>query len=502
MPKQKSEEYRGFRTAGIRLTEDLLPTIVSHRTDKVLAALYAVHAFDKAHLVMLTEEGLIPRHDGVAMLRALRDMEREGIEQTRLKHGGGIHSAENYLIHRLGEEVGGRIHLGRSSGDLNQTYQHMGQRDRLLEVMHEVNGLRAVLLPTAEAHLDSVMPGHTHGQHGQPISLGFYLAMWAAVLERNFERLLQAYRRVNVSPTGAAIMTGSNFPLNRRRTSDLLGFDRPASNALDVIHSHDRLLESFCVLALLNADLGRWAEDLVAWSTSEFAMADFPDRFCGTSSIMMQKKNPYAFEFTKGQGANAVGEMVKAFMVEKSPTAWAIQERTYSVEGLWRVFADTVRDLRWFREILPEIRWNTGLMRERAGRYWAQATDVAGALVAEKGLPWRTAHQIVGILVRFSYERGLTPAQTTPALLDEAAIEYMGTPVGLSAESLKRSLDPANFVASRTLVGGTAPEEVRRQLAECRASLTRDETEATAARQKIQEAAQKLEAAIDALVSG
>ena len=502
MPKQKSEEYRGFRTAGIRLTEELLPTIVSHRTDKVLAALYAIHAFDKAHLAMLTEEGLIPRQDGIAMLRALREMEREGIEQVRLKHGGGIHSAENYLIRRFGEEVGGRIHLGRSSGDLNQTYQHMGQRDRLLEVMDEVTGLRAVILPVAEAHLESVMPGYTHGQHGQPISLGFYLAMWAAVLERDFERLLQAYRRVNVSPTGAAIMTGSNFPLNRQRTSDLLGFDRPASNALDVIHSHDRLLESFCVLAMLNADLGRWAEDLVTWSTSEFGMADFPDRFCGTSSIMMQKKNPYAFEFTKGQGANAVGEMVKAFMVEKGPTGWAIQDRTYAVEGLWRVFADTVRDLKWFREILPEIRWNTALMKELAGRYWAQATDVAGALVTEKGLPWRTAHQIVGILVRFSYERGLTTAETTPELLDEAAIEYMGKPVGLSKESLKRALDPANFIASRTLIGGTAPQEVRRQLAECRAGLTRDETEALAARRQIQEATQKLEAAIDALVGG
>ncbi|MBI4524696.1 MAG: argininosuccinate lyase [Deltaproteobacteria bacterium] len=500
MPKQRSEEYRGFRTAGIRLTEELLPTIVSHRTDKVLAALYAVHAFDKAHLVMLTEEALIPRRDGVAMLRALRDMERDGIEQTRLKHGGGIHSAENYLIHRLGEEVGGRIHLGRSSGDLNQTYQHTGQRDRLLEVMDEVNGLRSAVLPVAQAHLESIMPGYTHGQHGQPISLGFYLAMWAAVLERDFERLLQAYRRVNVSPTGAAIMTGSNFRLNRERTAELLGFDRPASNALDVIHSHDRLLESFCVLAILNSDLGRWAEDLVTWSTSEFAMADFPDRFCGTSSIMMQKKNPYAFEFAKGQGANAVGEMVKAFIVEKGPTGWAIQDRTYAVEGLWRVFTDTVRDLRWFREILPEIRWNTELMRERAGRYWAQATDVAGALVAEKSLPWRTTHQIVGILVRLSYERGFTPAETTPALLDEAAIEYMGEPVGLSSEALRRALDPANFVASRTLIGGAAPGEVRRQLAESRARLGVDEKEAAAARQNIQQAAKKLEAAIDALV--
>jgi len=167
------------------------------------------------------------------------------------------------------------------------------------------------------------------------------------------------------------------------------------------------------------------------WSTSEFNMVEVPDRFCGTSSIMMQKKNPYAPQYMKGLGAASLGGLVTAFQVEKGPTGMPILDRQYSTDALWRLHDDTIRDLKWWRELLPALRWNTSLMRTRAGRFWAQATDIAGALVRHKGLPWRTAHQIVGILVRFGYERDLQPADVTPALLDEAAIEYMGEPVRL-----------------------------------------------------------------------
>ena len=500
MRKQSAEEYRGFRTAGIRLSEGLLPVLVSHRTDRVLPILYAFHQVDKAHLVMLAEERLIPAGDAAAMLRVLRETEREGFEKARLEAGGGMHSAEQVLIRKLGEDVGGRIHLARSSGDLGAIGTRIPQRDRLLDLMAELNRVREVLVGVAEAHVDTVMPGYTHGQHAQPITLGHHLAAWAAVLERDFERAVQAYRRINVSPAGAAIMTGSNFPVNRQRSAELLGFDRPAPNTFDAILSHDTLLDSFFVLAVLNADLARWADDLMLWSTSEFNMVEVPDRFCGTSSIMMQKKNPYAPQYMKGLGAASLGGLVTAFQVEKGPTGMPILDRQYSTDALWRLHDDTIRDLKWWRELLPALRWNTSLMRTRAGRFWAQATDIAGALVRHKGLPWRTAHQIVGILVRFGYERDLQPADVTPALLDEAAIEYMGEPVHLSAESLRQALDPQNFVRSRPIYGGPAPEEVRRRLAEFRAALQRDDADYQAARRQIDRAKEKLEAAVEAVL--
>jgi argininosuccinate lyase len=345
------------------------------------------------------------------------------------------------------------------------------------------------------------MPGYTHGQHAQPITLGHQLASWAAVLERDFERALQAYRRINESPAGAAIMTGSNFAVNRQRTSELLGYDRPARNTFDAIQTHDTLLDAFCVLAILNTDLARWADDLMTWSANEFAVVDVPDRFCGTSSIMMQKKNPYAPQYVKGLGAASIGALVTAFTVERGPTGLPILDRQYSTEALWRIFDDTVRDLKWWRELLPELQWNTALLEERAGQHWAQATDVAGALVRDKGLPWRSAHQIVGILVRHSYEQGFAPRETTTARLDEAAIEYQGEPVGLSEESLHQALDPRSFVTSRTLYGGPAPDEVRAQVVEFRANLERDEAERQTAQQRVEAGLARLESAIDELLT-
>ena len=501
MRKQKSSEYRGFRTAGIRLSEDILPDVEEHRSDRVLKTLYAVHAFDKAHLVMLAEEGLIPRQDAAAMFKVLRESEREGTEKVRLRVGGGNHSGEQMLVRRLGEEVGGRIHLGRSSGDLGAISRRIPQRDRLLEVLGEINKLRDVFLTMARGHVETVMPGYTFGQHGQPVTLGHYLITCAAVLERDFERGLQLYRRTNQSPAGAAIMTGSDFPLNRHRTSELLGFDRPIRNTFDAIQTSDVSIEAFCFLAILNNSLARWADDIVLWSTSEFNMADIPDRFCGTSSIMMQKKNPYGPQYVKGAASLSLGALVVGFHVDKGPTGVPALERQYAGELLWRLFDDSVRDLRWWRQLMPEIRWNTKLMRRRAGEYWAQATDIAGALVRDKGLPWRTAHQIVGILVRHGYERGFGPAQVTPAHLDEAAIEYMGEPVGLSEASLRKALDPEHFVRSRTLYGGPAPEEALKQIGEFRATLKRDEDALAEARRRIEDARAKLEAAVDKMIA-
>jgi argininosuccinate lyase len=303
-----------------------------------------------------------------------------------------------------------------------------------------------------------------------------------------------------VSPAGAAIMTGSDFPLDRKRTSELLGFDHPSVNTLDAVLSHDSLLDSFGVLAILSADLARWAEDVLLWSTSEFKLLEIPDRFCGTSSILMQMKSPYAPELVKGVGAAAVGGLVTAFIVERSATGLPLLDRQYSYDALWRLQRDTLRDLRWWRELLTSIEWKTDRMAELAGAYWASATDLAGALVRERGLPWRTAHQIIGILVRLAEERGLRPHDVTTELVDEAAVEYHGEPAGLSEDVIRRALDPRHFVAARDLYGGPAPEAVRRGVKELRSNLRRDEAAREGALERVTSAQRDLELAVDALL--
>ncbi len=501
MRQQKQEEYRGFRRAGIRLTEELVPSLVSHRSDKTLPRLYAFHMFDKAHIVMLTEEALIPRVDGVAMLAALRRMESEGVDAARLRVEGGMHSGEQYLIRALGESVGGRIHLGRSSGDLGEVSTRLYVRDRLLQVMDKVLEFCRVLIDVARQNLDTVMPGYTHAQHAQPTTWAHVLLSWVSVLERDFDRLSLAFAHNNRSPAGAAILTGSDFPLNRHRVAQLLGFYPPEKNTFDAILSHDNLFHVQSALAILHMNLARWSDDLMLYNTSEFAMIDFPDRFCGTSSIMMQKKNAYAPQEIKGAAAETVGGLMTAFVVEKDPTAVPILDREATRAAFTRSFDKIVRDLGWMIEFMPVLELDKKLMRERAGAFWAQATDVAGALVREKGLPWRTAHQIIGIVVRYTDERRIKPMEITPALIDEAAVEYYGQPVGLSAAALADALDPVKSVERRTLYGGPAPSEVTARLAEYEAALAERMRSLGEAQAHVRSGAAALEQAIDKLLA-
>ena len=499
--KQDSPTYRGFRRAGIRLSEDLLPHLVSHRTERLGDILWAVHEFDKAHIVMLTEAKLIPRADGVAMLRALRDMEKSGMEKVRHEVQGGLHSGEQYLIRRLGEDVGGRMHLGRSSGDLDEVGRRMAVRKHLLELLSALNTLRRTLLRRADEHADTVMPGYTQGQHAQPTTFGHWLSMWALVMERNFDRLRSLYQRVNLSPAGAAIMTGSDFPLDRPRLAALLGFAAALPHTMDAILSHDLEMEIAADLAILGSDMARLGSDLMFFTSSECDMIDVPDRFCGTSSIMMQKKNPYAPQEMKALAAEAVGGAMTAFFVEKDGSGTAILERRRTERAFWAVFPMAILRLRDAHEIIAALTVKKERMLELAGAFWGQAADLAGALVRERGLPWRSAHQIVGILVRHSYERGFAPRATTPAQLDEAAMEYMDAKLGLPAAIIAEALDPAACVRRRELFGGPSAMAARRELPRFAGTLERDEAFLAAAAAAVSEGQHRLEQAIDALLA-
>ena len=503
MLKQKSSEYRGFRNPGIRMRDEMLPQLAQLYGSRIPALIPALHAFDKAHIVMLVEEGLLKPGAGAALLRGLRKMEAEGVVETRTRVGGGLHSGEQYLIRLLGEDIGGRMHVARSSGDLSSVGMNITQRTKLLELMRAVNRLRRVLIGLARDHTDTILPGYSFGQQAQPMTLAHLWLSWAATLARDFERLHGAYTRVNRSPAGAAIMVGSEFPLNRDRTAELLGFDDVHENCADAILelTSDDNLEVPAAVAILYHSLAKWADDLIQWSTSEYNFIDVPDRYCNTSSIMMQKKNVIGPAEVKGASAEALGGFVVAYHGLKGTTGMPVNERYNACEILWKVADSAVRDLGWFCDLLPVLVINKPHMREQSWRNWATVTDLAGALVSRCDLPWRTAHQIVGIMVRLCEERGLGPADVTPALLDEAAILYHEKPAGLDGTAIKESLDPERFIAARTLRGGPAKQESLRQAKVFEEALAADETIVGATDARLAAAARKLEQAIDALIA-
>jgi argininosuccinate lyase len=496
----KASDYRGFRTAGARLTEEPLAHLDFHRSSLLGESVHAIHAFDKAHALMLGEEGILPHKTTVAILKAFREMEAQGVETARAEADGGMHSGEHYLTKTLGEEIGGRLHLGRSSGDLIEVARRITFRNHIQRMLAALIVLRGTLLDLAIEHRETVMPGYTHGQHAQPTTYAHWLTMFEVVFARDTERLLSFYTRVNRSPAGAAIMTGSDFPLNRQRVSDLLGFDAPLSHTMDAILSHDLEMEYAGVLAVLAQNIGRLADDLFIWSTMEFAMVELPDRYCGTSSIMPQKKNPDGLEDIKGVAAQSLGIVATVMMAEKGPTGFPIMERRNSQAILWDMGKALGIRLETLSPLMRDLKINVAHMGLRAGANWAQVTDLASALVREAGIDWRTSHQIVSVFVRRNIAAGIAPRQATAASVDEAAIELGLAAPRLSEKVFTQAMDPAVFVQRRKLLGGPAPEAISREVATGRAIIATDMKVIDTASLQIAQATELMETAISDLI--
>jgi argininosuccinate lyase len=485
-----------YRKAGARLKEDADPSQIAHKigsAERTGQLMHAYHMFDKAHAVMLVEEKLIPEQDGQAILRAFREMERLGWERLRGEGGHGLFSGEAYLIEKLGEAVGGRIHLGRSSGDLNSVSSRIGIREKLLDVMEADLDCRHSYLTLAAGHLETVLPTYTMLQQAQIGTFAHYLVAWALPLERDFERLNGAYERANMSSAGAGIGTGSDFPLNRARTAELLGFDGVCQNTRDANAGRDYLVEALSAVSILMLNIASATDTIFLFCSNEFDFVELADRYCGSSSIMPQKKNPHSLMEVAETASQLTGALA------------ALMTNARSISGSLKAslanFDKAANAVRLWAAIVSSMKVNKDIMRESTMIYWALATDLAGALVRARSLPWRTAHQITAVLVRKALEQGKKPAEVDSAFLDEAAVEYLGSPLGLSDREIREVLDPLRAVQARRLIGGTAPREVQRQVAACLARLERDREILAGRKQKLADAAAHLERAIDAILA-
>jgi argininosuccinate lyase len=484
-----------YRKAGARLKEDADPSQIAHKVgsaERTQPLLHAYHMFDKAHAVMLIEQGLVPKGDGRAILRAFREMEEQGGARVRSEGGHGLFSGEAYLIEKLGEEIGGKIHLGRSSGDLNSVSARIGIREKLLSVMEAVLECRSAYVSLAEQHLETVLPTYTMMQQAQVSTFAHYLVAWTLPLERDFERLTGAYNRTNVSSAGAGIGTGSDFPLNRARTAELLGFDAVCENVRDANAGRDFVFESLSAIAILMLNVGWSTDTIYLFCSNEFNFVEIADRYCGSSSIMPQKKNPHSLMEVAETASQLSGALAAMMSNARSISG--------SVKPALQHFDKTADALRLWAGIISTLTVNKAIMRQRTLDFWALATDLAGAIVRERNLSWRTAHQITAILVRKALESGKKPLDIDSEFLDQAALEYTGKTIDLGNRLIREVFDPLRAVTARALIGGTAPAEVKRQL-QNRVTRLRDDAGTLARkRQHLAEAAARLERAIDAII--
>ena len=460
-------------------------------------------AANRAHVVMLVECNIIPRANGAAILGALDDLEDRGVEAVPLRPelNDLFTCTEVQIVQALGDAVGGQLHTGRSRNDLFLALERMADREAIHRVVEELLRLRHTLLQRAREHAETVFPGYTHhSQQAQPITFGHFLLSHQDVLARDLERLESAYARINRCPLGAAALAGTGFPIDRERLAVLLGFAGLAENTADGCGARDFQLELGAALAILGSNLGRLAESLILYTSSEFGYVELADEFASISSIMPQKKNPVSLEIVEAFGARSAGHLASMFAILKSCTLGNGREVGYCDGEV----AAMVSDITWALKICEGVVATLRVYAERALRGLAKgqsmATELADMLVRKHGLSFRQAHNVVGKAVATVVEDGGERPITAP-LVNEIAAELSGRQLTVTDAEVAEALDPRTNVEIRTTRGGPAPAEVRRmaedrekQLAECRAGHARRVAALREADQRLRTAAAALEA--------
>ena len=417
-----------------------------------------------AHATMLAEQGVITDEDRAAIVAGLEQISSEVEAGTFVwdVNDEDVHMAiERTLTERIGA-AGGRLHTGRSRNDQVATDIRLLAKDLCTELLEGNRELRRTLADVAEANLDVVMPGYTHLQHAQPVLFSHHMLAYFWMFTRDATRLQAALDAADANPLGAAALAGTTYPLNRERTSELLGFARTIPNSLDAVSDRDYLLDLEYACAVSMMHLSRLCEEIVLWSSSEFGFVTLSDSYSTGSSIMPQKKNPDFAELTRGKTGRVYGDLMALLTTCKSLPLAYNKDLQECKEGPLDA-AHTLGDcMAIMAGMLETMRVNADRMLAEAGTGFSGATDVADYL-AKRGMPFREAHAVVGHLVLECEKRGCGLEDLTLAELREAS-ELFG-------EDIVGALDSAAIAKARTTYGGTGNDVVAAQLAEARATL-------------------------------
>ncbi|EMA53077.1 argininosuccinate lyase [Halococcus thailandensis] len=440
-------------------------------------------AVDRAHVVMLAEQGIIDDESASTILDALADVEQTGYDAL---DGEDIHAAiETAVIERIGSE-GGRMHTARSRNDEVATCIRYRLREELLDAIEATLVLREALIDEAREHCETTMPGYTHRQPAQPITVGHFLSSYAQALGRDTGRLLEAYDRTNRSPLGAAAFAGTPFDIDRERTADLLGFDSVLENSMDAVSTRDFLVEAASALSILSVTLSGLATDLVEFAADGYVEID--DDYASTSSIMPQKKNPDTLELVRAAaGTTSAGLNGLLTTLKGLPRAYNrdLQEAT---PHIWSAVDAVVPATEVAAGAVATASWNESELAAAAGDGFSTATGVAD-LLAMHGVPFRTAHEIVATAVEEGADYAAVEA-AAQEVLDDSLSAYV------EREAVEAALDPDASVASRDSVGGPAPGAVAAVLDELESGIEDDQGLLAERREALTVAERALEAEV------
>ncbi|MDR6553561.1 argininosuccinate lyase [Paenibacillus qinlingensis] len=434
------------------------------QTDQLVEEYTASITFDKelaeediegslAHVTMLGKCGILPAEDVEKIkdgLLQVQGMIRRGELEYTIQNEDIHMNIEKTLIDLIGP-VGGKLHTGRSRNDQVATDMHLYLRKRVVEFVGLLIKLQEALLEKAKANLDTIIPGYTHLQRAQPILFAHHLMAYVSMFQRDLERLQDSYKRVDMLPLGAGALAGTTFPIDRHFVAEQLGFGRVYENSLDAVSDRDFILEFLSNASMIMMHLSRFSEEMVLWSSTEFAFIELDDAFCTGSSIMPQKKNPDVAELVRGKTGRVYGNLFGLMTVLKSLPLAYNKDMQEDKEGMF----DTVRTLQGalqlFAPMVSTMKVNTERMRQAVNQDFSNATDIADYLV-NKGLPFRQAHEVIGKTVLYCI-------QNKKYLLD-MSIEEFKTFSELFESDIYAVLQPEQVVNARNVFGGTASNQV------------------------------------------
>lgn len=422
-------------------------------------------AASRAHAAMLGAQGIIAAADAATIDAGLAQIAGEfaagGVPVDLALED--IHMTVESRLKELVGEPAGRLHTARSRNDQVATDFRLWVRTACDRIDAGLRALQTALLARADEHAGSIMPGFTHLQVAQPVTLGHHLLAYVAMFGRDRGRFADARARLNESPLGAAALAGTGFPVDRHVTAAALGFDRPMANSIDAVSDRDFALEYCAAASIAALHLSRLAEEVVIWASQPFGFVTLPDAWSTGSSIMPQKRNPDAAELVRGRAGLLLGAFQRLAVIVKGLPLTYSKDLQDDKETVFGAFDALALSLAAMTGMVETLAFRTDRMRSLAASGFSTATDLADWLVREAGVPFREAHHIVGACVKRSEELGVE-LSALPA--DEAAaIHAAVTPAALAALTVEAS------VASRASYGGTAPERVREAVAAARAAL-------------------------------
>jgi len=456
---ERGKVFRG------RLRKELHPSVIKHITEpylygakKELSHHLYIHS---AHVIMLKEQGLITANEAQIISKGLSKLEKEDIYRSSLDVGTDLYmNLETQLIKRVGE-VGGKMHIGRSRNDIYATSLRMEVRSQILATGDDLLQLIQAMLKVARNHFRTLMPGYTHWQHAQPVTLAHYLTGVTQALGRDVHRLMMAYEHTNRCPLGAAALATTGFLINRERVADLLGFDGIVENSYDAVASRDFLAESASALAILMTTLSRLVEDFIIWNTLEFSFLNMPEEFSATSSIMPQKKNPIALEHIKGRTGHVIAALVSVLTILKGTSFSHNREIAGEVAtGVHNAFGLVQGCLEMLCHLFPLLSFNTELISRRTTQGFSTVTELTDLLVREKGISFRQAHHIIGRVVNELTDKSQGIEHLSSAMIDHASKEVLGYELLIPEEAVRKALDPFFNIETREIIGGPGPRSV------------------------------------------